>query len=648
MDNLLSSQWLVLCLAAAVFPVFAYGQLASCTAESFPNASTITPFLDGSRRGSPDHKRYVAQFFQAMESLRDSCTPSQSSQRSTFRGISRSMFADGVASRLLARQENFSFNNARTVVNLLSNSPPSSSVSGVRQSYCYDQDSTGCTDCNTWFNDLFMESLIRSTLESQTGITAAGLCFRQSTTEMHCWDATANASVVSTGRRNVLMGSCNESWLWQKPMEDFQAEMNASGFRNRRAVQIVPTTYYNSSVASYYDTAAGGATIPILESTVSSWSTLHSQCFPSGATDWVLMHTTPVIANCSQRLVNAGFCSSTDLNQLTMVGSSWVSASVADAYNITQCGPGSSTSTVDNVFRGSETCSSVAVTGNGTHSTLQCVDTARGFTPHNYVCVCPDAAYLSADAPGNTTALASRVRAYLGSFIANKVGVSVQPATSASCLACQRGCQTCTDSSSCLRQARFGLRIPLLVIELACMIGVVLVIFFIIRFRDTPVIRSGCPSYLFGILISALVCSTESIILFPRLNNAICAIQPWPRHIGFLFLFGLVFGKVWRVQILSRMPPGRVFVSSLDRAVQNIVYIAGGLFTAYLILWTAIGQSKIEIVYDESGGSYEMCSVDYWRYTIHGGKLLCYNTCTYQGLFTFMAFVTMHPRWCSF
>ena len=610
--RMVSTRWLTLCVLAAAFGGYTYGQSQSCTQESFPSTAPISSFLNASQ-GSEAHKRYVMRFFEDMKTIQGRCSASASRTRSLFSGISQPMFAEGVADRIWQQHGLLSFTNARVLVNLLANSPPTNSEDQSKASYCFSGDPE-CSDCNTWYNNLFLESLLRSTLESQSGLTASGVCLRSNATHMTCREASVQgAAGIVNNERSVEINSCDDSWLWQKPMESVMAHRRNGGFSSLMNVTIVPAPFYNDTLVSYYTDPAGD-TIPVVPATASSWSTLHSQCYPNGTTQWVVIHTTPVIATCNQRLINAGLCGRENSSQLVQVGSSWVAVAVNESFNITQC-PASGPQ--ENIFPGSATCDNV---GSG-ESNLACIDMPRGFTPNTYVCKCPQGSYLDPAAPGNVTRLASSERVYDGSFIAAEVGArNLSQLSFSTCLACQAGCRECIDSSPCLRENNIGLRTPLLVINLLVIIVVVLVGVFVVQNKDAPVIRSGAPYYLYLIIISAVVAGIESIVLFPRLNNDICALQPWPRHIGFILLFGFAFGKIWRVQILARMPPGRIRISTLDSVMHRIIFLFTTVVGLYLILWTAISPSSVEIVYNQEGQSYERCSSDYWRYVIHGCK----------------------------
>ena len=584
-------------------------QSQSCTRPAFPDTSNVRTFLDGTASGSKDHLRYVASLFQQMSSAQANCSADASRTRSTFTTIPNRVFADGLQSRVFEQQEVFSVSNAQLLNNLLLSAPPTvNNARSAKQSYCFAESSGQCTDCNIWQNDLYFNSHLRVTLESRPDATAVGTCFKTGATTMDCREATAVASKnISISRQSsVNTGSCSESWKWQKPLDIFNAHQANGSFSNSRMTNIVSGVYQRNHTV-YYVTR-----------NTSAWSNVISQCYEDGRTEWVHIHTVPVIANCTTRLASAQLCTTAEVGKLVMVGSSWTAFSLRTAYNLTQC-PASSSGPQNDVFIGSAACGQANVAGNVTEL-LQCVNRPSGFQPNSYACSCPGARHLVDSQESNTVVLSGQRVSYLGSHIASRVGSDVKQISVSTCRACQPGCRSCSDDSACLRHEDQGLRVPILIINVIALVVILVLAVSIHGSLQSSIIQSAAPSYLMTILAGGIFASLESFVLFPRLNSAVCAIQPWPRHLAFIVMFGFLFGKVWRVQILARLPPGRIQITALDASIHRFVAFLIGVVCLYLTLWSAIAQSTIEIVYDDLDKSYTRCSVDYWRYIIHGGE----------------------------
>ncbi|XP_065174668.1 uncharacterized protein LOC135804674 [Sycon ciliatum] len=583
----------------------------SCSPSAFPDTSNVRTFLDGTASGSKDHLRYVASLFQQMSSAQANCSADASRTRSTFTTIPNRVFADGFQSRVFEQQEVFSVSNAQLLNNLLLSAPPTANnASSAKQSYCFAESGDQCTDCNIWQNDLYFNSHLRATLEARPDATAVGTCFKTGPTTMDCREATAVASKnISISRQSsVNTGSCSESWKWQKPLDIFNAQQANGSFSKSSMTNIVSDVYQRNQTV-YYVTR-----------NTSAWSDVISQCYEDGRTEWVHIHTVPVIVNCTTRLASAKLCTTAEVGKLVIVGSSWTAFSLRTAYNLTQC-PASSSGPQNDVFVGSAACGQANVAGDLTEL-LQCVNRPSGFQPNSYACSCPGAMHLVDSQESNTVVLSGQRVSYLGSYIASRVGSGVKQISVSTCQACQPGCRSCIDAQVCLRSDDPALRIPIVSVSAVFLAAVVVLALYIYKVRLTNVIQSALPPYLFGILVGGVFTNLEAFITFHPPHDVLCALQPWLRHVAFVLTFGFLFGKIWRVHVLARIAPGRIRVGALDASIQRFVLAILGLTVLYLTIWTATGRATVEIMYDGQDRSYARCSVDYWRYIIHGAEFL--------------------------
>lgn len=614
-----------------------------CTSSSFPPEEDAKKAVEN--RGHDLQQRYVLSVFEAMEEAKNRCSSATGDgQWPKYEAIHKAIFLDGLQSETWMQEEQFGFNNARTLVNLLAAAPPRSasrtSGGGGDQAYCSASTSacptgtapgsqcTGqCTDCNIWFNDIFLDTLSQTAVESHKHIRASGLCLRNSNQTADCREMTVVQNQPIKKQRNIRLhdNQCSEPWLWQQPHAVFANKLHITVDRN---VEVVPSVWQSGSKARYTS-----VDMPRLTRELISWSTAHALCLPNNETQWVHLLTIPLIANCSADLVSVGMCDDSDVSKIVMVGSSWAAVSL-ETYNIRQCGTSQGTK---DVFAGSALCSNVHVPvaqgRNASNIPLQCENVLnRGFVADSYVCHCPRRTYFSADVAlelgfNNSLPDGHSTRSYPGNFIASLVAQNgvITNVSNASCEECEPGCPVCQSSSSCLRPNDPRLRIPFLVFTGILMCLTVFVAIVLFRYRGSELLLSSVSFYLHFIMFSALLAYVEAVILFPRLDNTICTLQPWPRHLGFILIFGFLFAKVWRVQVLARMPPGSISPGHLDRTIISCIGVMTLLFLIYLAVWTSHSAPVVKIVEFDSKKdgyyAYEMCSVDAWRYSIHGGKI---------------------------
>eukprot|EP00117_Sycon_ciliatum_P014463 scpid5935/ scgid0378/ Probable G-protein coupled receptor CG31760 len=644
---------------APVIPATSHTEAAACretASASFPSLDILREDLfNKSQRGSVSHQQYVVAVFDAMEEAMTKCKSKSLTgnlaNNVSYEGIDMAVFMDGAQSRFANEEQQFGFNNARTLVNLLAAAPPRAAQKGVgaaRSAYCLDEScptespgvtpsATGdaaspesatasgceCKDCNIWFNDIFLDTLLQSAVESHERIVAAGMCWRNSPDSADCRNvAIVNDFPVKQRQQNVGLSLCTKPWLWEQPMRSFKNFTSYSTIAIDDDVELVPKTWLNNSIITDKDKYAG-LSIPQLPNEMISWSTVHAQCRDNDSPQWVHLLTIPLIAKCSQRLASLGMCNSTrELDEVVMVGSSWIAVSLS-SYNINQCADPTRTPPSD-VFYGSSLCNKVYTSAN---QTLECVDVRSAFQAYSYNCICPERTYFSpAAAEKGLLENLSQLSSYTGILVKSLVldGSNHVKAVynRSACLSCQRGCISCNDSTPCLRKDDLRLRTPLLLLTLLVMVGAVVVAAVLWKSWDTQIVVSSVGPYLFAILLSAMLAYLEAIVLFSELSDTICAIQPWPRHMGFILIFGFLFAKVWRVQVLARMPPGSISPGHLDKTIVLCISCLASVMLVVLIIWTAVAAPHVTIKTDANENSYELCTVTEWRYAIHGVEVL--------------------------
>ena len=612
-----------------------------CLSDSFPDDVDSTEW---EMRGNLSTQQpYVLSVFDGMKNAIKNCDAG--ARVVQYESIGKAVFLEGVRPKIWKQEEQFGFNNARTLVNLLAAAPPQrgnaetidtsqqcSSNGGVACPTGGPSSNCQCAECNIWFNDIFLDTLLQSAVESHSRINASGMCLRNSPYTAQCRDVTIVDGQPTKQQRDINLTQCSEPWLWGQPNATFSST-NLSSITIDQNVSIVPSDW--TSPSNKYTAVS----MPRLKRSLISWSTVHAQCLPRETPNWVHISTVPLIAICSKHLVSVGMCSETEAaaSQLVMVGSSWIAVSL-NSYDIKQCSTGASSS--DDVFVGSALCSyvhapsrnydterTVPMSTKPVNKSMTCTNIGgKGFSANSYSCGCPVGSYYKVDLASNTSSRPSTERhSYPGDLVSTLVlraGEAHDVYTSL-CAVCDPGCNMCQNSSTCKkRDDNQNLRIPLLVITLLIVLVAVVIGGSFFKTRESQLLLSSVSFYLQAILVSAMLAYLEAVVLFPKLDNTICALQPWPRHLGFVLVFGFLFAKLWRVQVLARMPPGSISPGHLDRKIVSCVLTLAMAMVVYLVVWTIIHPPKVEIMFDSEHISYLACSVDWWRYSVHGGKII--------------------------
>ena len=644
------------------------------TLSAFPDNSTITSFLaDGPSRGSPAHIAYVDEIFAAMGQAEDRCNSTRRTSGArgendsadiSYELLGKPFFSYSTLTENWWLEAQFGLNNGKTLTNLFAAAPPRASeppqVSASSGEYCSKWSSSSlpcsnasnqvnasagsasarstvsckarCTDCNIWFNNLFFFSLLRSTVESKEDIVAAGACVRSGSDTADCREATvigpksAGAYQLNSSRWNASTSTCSstedrtEPWHWSMPADIFAAKMRKIQVAE---VDVVPEPWLSQSKSGsnngIYQHNYSQVPIPVLTREQARWSSPMLQCGRSHS-EWVQILTAPIVARCGKRLISLGVCSKADPStNLTMVGSSWVTIKL-DKYKINQCGKSVSNDSSKDVFVNTARCKSLA---------MDCESLDNVLGRNAYGCKCLDGFFID-ERKGKSDwhNCSNDERCFNGSKIAayfpplenprNELSAGAQPRFS--CSQCQPGCTKCVNLTPCTRSENPSLNISLLTITLITMLATVIISLIFHKYRNTILVQSSVPIFLHTLLIGALISYLEAVLLYFPLSNTVCKLQPWPRHIGFILVFGALLAKLWRIQILTRVPPGLVSVQYLDRRIMACLVALVGVMVVYLVVWTVVKPPTLILDTDDNTESFQICSYDWWRYTIHIGK----------------------------
>ncbi|XP_053308758.1 probable G-protein coupled receptor 179 [Spea bombifrons] len=197
------------------------------------------------------------------------------------------------------------------------------------------------------------------------------------------------------------------------------------------------------------------------------------------------------------------------------------------------------------------------------------------------------------------------------------------------CGRCSEGCATCVDGSPCLVEEDWALRVTVLSLQAAGMLGVFLSMLVAYNFRESKRIRASGLLLLETILFGSLLLYFPVFILYFKPSVFRCAALRWVRLLGFCIVYGTIVLKLYRVM--------KVFIS---RTAQRIPYMTSMrllrmlsvmvlLCTWFLVGWT-LGvlenlQRGVPMVIrsqTREGLVFYTCDHDRWDYMMSLGEFL--------------------------
>eukprot|EP01041_Mallomonas_annulata_P002479 gene2479-4822_t len=112
--------------------------------------------------------------------------------------------------------------------------------------------------------------------------------------------------------------------------------------------------------------------------------------------------------------------------------------------------------------------------------------------------------------------------------------------------------------------------------------------FIVVLYMDDRIIKSAQPNMLLMMLFGGFLGSVRIILVTLDLTDAVCIVDKWVGHLAFVFVFGAMIVKTWRVGKVVSSGFSKVKVTQMN--VNRIFWGFIGYFCVYLMLDTIFGQ----------------------------------------------------------
>ncbi|XP_053573446.1 probable G-protein coupled receptor 179 [Bombina bombina] len=197
------------------------------------------------------------------------------------------------------------------------------------------------------------------------------------------------------------------------------------------------------------------------------------------------------------------------------------------------------------------------------------------------------------------------------------------------CQRCSEGCTTCVDGTPCLVREDWALRVTVLSLQAAGMLGVFMSMLVSYHFRESKRIRASGLILLETILFGSLLLYFPVFILYFKPSVFRCLALRWVRLLGFSIVYGTIVLKLYRVM--------KVFIS---RTAQRVPYMTSArllrMLSVILLLciWFLSGwtlgtlenlQRGVPVVIrtqTREGLIFYTCDHDRWDYMMSLAELL--------------------------
>lgn len=158
-----------------------------------------------------------------------------------------------------------------------------------------------------------------------------------------------------------------------------------------------------------------------------------------------------------------------------------------------------------------------------------------------------------------------------------------------------------------------GVRILLYTLSALIFVLTIVCVATVMYFRSTPEIRKSQESMLYVILFGEMMCAGRVLVGGLPLSMVTCNVGLWLGHMSFVFVFGALFLKSWRVnKLLNTKSLKRVVVKNK----QIMIMMLAGVFAfcVLLIILSVVGRPHVSSTDSESENQMTkvlFCAFDY-------------------------------------
>lgn len=137
-----------------------------------------------------------------------------------------------------------------------------------------------------------------------------------------------------------------------------------------------------------------------------------------------------------------------------------------------------------------------------------------------------------------------------------------------------------------------AIRIVIIVFTVINYIIVVVISSLVGLYRNTKVILSASPVFLFYSLFALLLIATEGLFfIFPPNSTWVCVVRVWGLALSVLLLFSIIFSKAWRIhKLFNNKKLARVKIA--NKQLLQMIGMMMFVELIYLTVWWVVDQSK--------------------------------------------------------
>ncbi|XP_045169889.2 probable G-protein coupled receptor 179 isoform X2 [Mercenaria mercenaria] len=257
------------------------------------------------------------------------------------------------------------------------------------------------------------------------------------------------------------------------------------------------------------------------------------------------------------------------------------------------------------VFRGTHRC----------QSTTTCIPMkGEGFVTGAYTCECNDGFYFPSKLNGTRAYTGKEMDNYVRQFGVIKPGMF-------QCVACATGCDTCVDSSPCLHEHNYPLKIALLIATISTVLGIGGIAVITYVYRNNKIIKSASPMFLELMCVGGILLCSQFFTTYFKTTVLMCTVRIWPHHIGFYILYGSLVVKTWRIAAIFTVG-ARKRLHLPDQALLQRLGILMCFVVLGLVAWTAGKPPEIAKLKTSEGLHFYLCEYGPLEYAVIATEIL--------------------------
>ncbi|KAL7034964.1 hypothetical protein ACKWTF_008200 [Chironomus riparius] len=265
-----------------------------------------------------------------------------------------------------------------------------------------------------------------------------------------------------------------------------------------------------------------------------------------------------------------------------------------------------------NIFAGTDKCK---------QRTTECSPiSGLGFRRGSYKCICRRGYYFPDVKSELKYFNGTNLEEEYAKWMQNEPSSYIEP-MSFECLPCAEGCDICEDSSPCVAELNWPMRMSILILACAVIGFLPPAAYFTFRYQQVKIVKAASPALLRVIAMGAFLIYCTTIVMYPNPSLYSCVAKIWLREIGFSLTYGALMLKTWRISVIFRVRSAKA-IKITDASLIKKLSLLCGFVSVALLIRTLVSPPDVIVGRTADNLKAFLCKTDWWDHTFTSMEVL--------------------------